>query len=236
VPVALAGAVGGDLLGAAHLASLKEAGVFVNGVDRVKGESGLAVIFSLGREKRMIRSPGANRLGDFHPELLEDCRLVYLSGSQERLRTGYAAGASSRGIRVLCGWQGAGDDKMARMAHGFILNADEARNLTGINEPEESIRALDSPLAAVTLPQGGCVVSQGIKVQHVPAPELDPIDRTGGGDAFAAAFLAGLYRGKKVGECGSMGNCLAAAVIMEKGARPEIEVPGELQEMLVTSD
>ena len=142
----------------------------------------------------------------------------------------------SRRIPVICGWHGARDDNMARMAHGFLLNADEAKNLTGMSEPRESIRALDSPLAAITLPRGGCVVSHGIKVQDVTAPELDPLDRTGGGDAFAAAFLAGLYLGKKVAECGSMGNELAAAVIMERGARPEIEIPGELKRMLVRND
>jgi len=229
LPVTLAGTVGEDLFGEAHLANLEEAGVLTSGVVRVGGPSGLAVVLSRGREKRMIRAPGANLHGEVYPGLLEGCRLVYLSSAHQPARTGYAREAWSRGIPVVCGWHGAGDDSMARMTNGFILNADEAKSLTGISEPKESIKALDSPFAAITLPCGGCVVSRGIKVHEVPAPELEPVDRTGGGDAFAAAFLAGFYRGKEVTRCGSMGNSLAAAVIMEKGARPEISIPEELQ-------
>jgi sugar/nucleoside kinase (ribokinase family) len=224
LPVTLAGAVGSDPFGEAHLAKLMEAGVRTAGVDRVSGVSGLAVVLSLGREKRMIRAPGANLLGKVHPELLNGCRLLYLSGSDRSAMAGYAEEASSRGIPVVCGRQAAEDERTARAANGFILNADEAAGLTGITEPKESIRVLDSPFAAITLPHGGCVVSQGIEVHEVPAPELEPVDRTGGGDAFSAAFLAGFYLGKEITECGRMGNRLAAAVIMEKGARPGISI------------
>jgi sugar/nucleoside kinase (ribokinase family) len=101
--------------------------------------------------------------------------------------------------------------------------------VTGLQDPVEGISALDSRIAAVTLPTGGCLVSEGIDVLKVPAPELEPVDRTGGGDAFAAGFLAGLEKGLDVEECGKRGNALAAAVIMEVGARPRISIPPEIE-------
>jgi sugar/nucleoside kinase (ribokinase family) len=220
--VTLAGAVGDDPIGETHLAGLQSAGVDTKGVRRLHDTSGIAVIFSLGREKRMVRTPGANMLGVVRPELVKGCKLVYLSGADTQTLGGYAALAKEGDIPLICGWHGAQDAGIAGLADGFILNADEVRLATGIQELNEGIRALDSNIAAVTLPAGGCLVSKGIDVRRVPAPELTPVDRTGGGDAFAAGFIAGIAQGLDVEDCGRWGNKLAAEVIMGVGARPEI--------------
>ena len=224
VQVKLAGAVGDDPLGDAHLAHLREAGVKTHGVHRVDGPTGIAVIFSLGREKRMIRAPGANLFGRTDPGLLEGCDLVYLSGGDTRTLARYVFSAKEKDIPVICGWYGPRESEVTGLVDGFILNADEVRTITGLEDPVEGIRALDSRIAAVTLPTGGCLVSEGIDIHKVPAIELEPVDRTGGGDAFASGFLAGLEKGLCVDECGRWGNALAAAVIMELGARPDISI------------
>lgn len=222
--VSLAGAVGTDTLGGAHLDELARAGVHTEGVIRVDAATGVAVIFSLGREKRMVRVPGANMRGQVHPALVEGCRLVYLSGGDTPTLAGYAARANSRGIPVYCGWHGACEKEIAGFADGFILNSDELRQITGIEDSGEAIGALDAAVAAVTLPSGGCIVSEGIRVLTVTAPELEPVDRTGGGDAFAAGFLAGIHAGMGAAQSAGVGNRLAAAVIMEMGARPDVSI------------
>jgi len=227
--VTLAGAIGDDPLGEAHLASLREAGVKTHGVHRVDSATGIAVIFSLGREKRMVRAPGANLSGKTDPGLLDGCDLVYLSGGDTRTLAGYAVLAKEKDVPVICGWHGAREDEVAGIVDGFILNADEVRMVTGLEDPVEGIRALDSEIATVTLPTGGCLVSEGIDILKVPAIELEPVDRTGGGDAFAAGFLAGQEKGLNVEECGRWGNVMAAKVIMEVGARPIISIPTELK-------
>jgi ribokinase len=227
--VTLAGAVGNDALGEAHLASLREAGVNTDGVERVAWATGVAIIFSLGREKRMVRAPGANLRGRTCPELVEGCELVYLSGGDAATLAQYASLAKEKGIPVFCGRCGAGEDTLAGLADGIILNSEEVRTITGLEDPEEGIRALDCRTAAVTLSAGGCLVSKGIDVFTVAAADLDPVDRTGGGDAFAAGFLAGLGRGLDVESCGRWGNEMAARVIMEMGARPDITIPEELK-------
>jgi ribokinase len=231
-PVTLSGAVGDDAMGMSHLAALEEAGVDTRGVDQVETATGLAVIFSKGREKRMVRAPGANLKGRVRGELVtglkpgqgDDRDLVYLSGGDIPTLKSYAVLAVEQNIPIICGFNGAQDREVAGFAGGFILNSDELRVLTGLEDPEEGIMAIDSGIAAVTLPQGGCLVSQGINIMKVPAVELDPVDRTGGGDAFAAGFLSGLAKGLAVNECGKMGNALAAEVIMQQGARPDVSI------------
>ena len=222
--VALAGTAGSDLLGTAHLEHLRDAGVQTQGVNRVDEPTGIAVIFSIGRGKRMVRAPGANLSGRVEPELLGGCDRIYLSGGDTQTLAGYAALAKEKNIPVYCGWHGAMESEVAGLADGFILNSDEVRKVTGLEDPVDGIRALDSEIAAVTLPAGGCLVSEGVEVLEIPAPELDPVDRTGGGDAFSAGFLAGLGKGLGLEECGRWGNALAAAVIMQPGARPDVSI------------
>lgn len=226
MPVTMSGAVGPDPMGDAQLLDLEKAGVMTTGVNRTQAATGFATIFSLGRDKRMVRTLGANLHASFDKHLLDGCSLVYLSGADTRVLKQFAAEGRRVGATVFCGRHGAQDSSLAALVDGFILNSDEVRELTGLQDPEEGIRALDSKVAAVTLPQGGCLVSEGISVARIPSPELDPVDRTGGGDAFAAGFLAGLYNGLDLEECGKLGNELAAGVIMEVGARPDIGIPG----------
>ena len=228
--VALSGAVGDDALGVSHLSALRKAGVDTRGVERVETASGLAIIFSRGREKRMVRVPGANLMGRVCDELVSDlepgqgkkCDLLYLSGGDIPTMKNYAVLAQEQNIPAICGFHGAQDSEIAGNVSGYILNSDEVRMITGLQDPEEGIMALDSGIVAMTLPEGGCLISEGINIMKVSADELDPVDRTGGGDAFAAGFLFGLTRGLDVKECGKMGNTLAARVIMGMGARPEI--------------
>jgi ribokinase len=228
-PVTMVGAVGLDPMGDAQLADLESAGVDTGGVTRVTEATGLAIIFSLGQEKRMVRTPGANLHNTFHKQLLNGCRLVYLSGADTPVLEQYAREARNAGTTVLCGCHGASDSDIASLVDGYILNSDEVRELTGMDDPEEGVRALDAKLAAVTLPEGGCLVSEGIAVTLVSSPKLDPVDRTGGGDAFAAGYIAGLYQGLSVEECGRLGNELASIVIMGTGARPDMEIPKYLK-------
>jgi ribokinase len=181
-----------------------------------------------GREKRMIKTPGANMGGKVNSELLRDCQLLYLSGDNIPLFVEYVRLANEIGIRVFCGGRTAEEEVLLGNSSGAVLNHDELRHLTGLEEPEEGLPALDLEVAAVTLPTGGCIVSHGVEIEVVEAPEIEPVDRTGGGDAFAAGFLAGIASGRSVRESGVMGNLMAAEVIVYPGTRPDIILPDSL--------
>ena len=228
VSVTLAGTVGNDPIGAWHLEAMEKTGVDISGVNRIDQPTGVTVIMASGREKRMIKTPGANMGGKVNREILQDCQLLYLSGDNIALFVEYARIAHESGVRIFCGGNTAVEDVLLEISTGAILNHDELRNLTGLNEPEEGLQALDLELAAVTLPTGGCIVSQGVKIEEVKAPEIEPVDRTGGGDAFAAGFLAGIASDRSIRESGVMGNLLAAEVISYPGTRPNLNLPESL--------
>jgi len=80
-------------------------------------------------------------------------------------------------------------------------------------------------VAALTRSAKGCVVAEGEEVHvidAVPVPAV--VDTTGAGDQFAAGFLFGLTRGKRLAECGKLGALAAAEVITHYGARPEMSL------------
>ncbi|TNF48156.1 hypothetical protein EP232_02715 [bacterium] len=224
--VRMAGAVGHDLPGQSHLDHLASAGVDVSGIGKVPGvSSGLVVIFASAREKRMVRTPGANMRARFREEDLNGCGLVFLSGQDLNLLREYVGAAKKMGLNVLCGSGGSRDAGLLERVTGMIVNRDEMKAVTGVEDPVEGIRALDMKISAVTLPEGGCVVSSGIHVQEIPADEIEPVDRTGAGDAFAAGYLAGVAADQTPEVCGQWGNMMAREVLMGWGARPEITIP-----------
>ncbi len=80
-------------------------------------------------------------------------------------------------------------------------NLDEARELTGLDDPEEVARALARrfPVVALTLGAQGCLVAAAGRVGAVPAasPPGPAVDPTGAGDAFAAGFLTRYAAGRR---------------------------------------
>lgn len=219
--VSMAGAVGNDPPGKSHVDQLRSVGIETGGISVEEAASGVAVILARGKEKRMIRSPGANRGGNCRPDLLEGCRLVYLSGSNKKLLLRYAQEAASKGVTVFYGPAGRAEGELLEAADGIILNDDELEKITGLPDPGEGLLSLKKDCAAVTLSRGGCLVASAGHLDEVPSPRLEPVDRTGGGDAFAAGFLRSYVGGGSPGNWGERGNLMAAAVITRRGARPE---------------
>lgn len=82
-----------------------------------------------------------------------------------------------------------------RGAHICIPNLDEGRVLTGATEPGDVLAALleHYELVALTLGRGGVITGvRGREPVHVAARLVDPVDTTGAGDAFSAAFVSAL--------------------------------------------
>ena len=73
----------------------------------------------------------------------------------------------------------------------------EAEALVGSAEPE-ALRALDIPEVILTLgSKGSCVITSDA-IEHVAAVEVvGPVDPTGAGDTFSAAYLAARSRGSE---------------------------------------
>jgi adenosine kinase len=115
-------------------------------------------------------------------------------------------------------------DLMKRDLDILFANEDEAKSLFETEDfalVAEKMKAWGK-LAVITRSAQGCVVVQGSEHHAVAAhPVAKVVDTTGAGDLFAAGFLYGLTRGKRLIDCGKLGGLAAAEVISHYGARPE---------------
>ena len=102
-------------------------------------------------------------------------------------------------------------------------NLAEARYLTGIDDPEAAAASLTAhyPVVAITLGAAGVVIATATSAPaSLPAPTVDPVDPTGGGDAFCAGFLHHWLAGSDVLSAATAGMVVAAQAVATVGARP----------------
>jgi fructokinase len=97
---------------------------------------------------------------------------------------------------------GTGECTLTRENAGFFVNF-TAANLF--------------PVVAVKLGNRGAVVFAGGSVYRADTIPVSPVETTGAGDAFAAAFLGAWIRDKSLSQCAALGN---------KAAREVLAVPG----------
>jgi sugar/nucleoside kinase (ribokinase family) len=106
----------------------------------------------------------------------------------------------------------------------------EAQGITGEREPARAaarLRELGARVAAVTLGPDGCYVAGDDFDGHVPGIEVEAVDGTGAGDAFAAGFLYGLLAGWPLERCARFANAAGALATTALGA---FEGVGDLDE------
>lgn len=73
----------------------------------------------------------------------------------------------------------------------------------------------------VTQAERGCLVTEGDHLVHYPGVAAEVADAVGAGDAFTAAFVAGILRGLPVSEVAGVANRLGAFVVSQRGAIPD---------------
>ena len=113
-------------------------------------------------------------------------------------------------------------DALAGLVDLVIANRDEARVLTGADDPREGCRRLAQrfPAAVVKLGPQGSIACQGEAWAQADAAPATVIDTTGAGDAFAAGFLPAWASGNGLSEALRAGAHLAAAAVGRVGAGP----------------
>jgi sugar/nucleoside kinase (ribokinase family) len=101
-----------------------------------------------------------------------------------------------------------------------FANQEEAHAFTG-KEPETALDELAGlcRYAIVKTGSDGAWVKSETEKRHIGSFKVDCMDTTGAGDLFASGFLYGLLQDKPPGDCGRMGNMLAAEVIQVMGPK-----------------
>jgi ribokinase len=89
------------------------------------------------------------------------------------------------------------------------------------------------PTVAVKCGPDGCVVGADEAIARVPAYRVSPVvDTTGAGDAFDAAFLVGLARGRDPVASARMGVVLAGLKCRGRGATASLPSRDEFERVL----
>jgi sugar/nucleoside kinase (ribokinase family) len=93
------------------------------------------------------------------------------------------------------------------------LDEDEAVTLVGRAEPK-ALRSLGVPEVLLTRGSKGSFVVAGTRIDLIPAPEVvPPVDPTGAGDTFGAAYLDARARGAEPSEAGVAATRTVAAFL-----------------------
>jgi ribokinase len=87
-------------------------------------------------------------------------------------------------------------------ARALIVNAAEARLLSGAEDVEQAARELARicPTVVVTLGAAGALCATAEGVERASAPEVPALDTNGAGDLFTAAFVWADLAGRPIGE------------------------------------
>ena len=110
---------------------------------------------------------------------------------------------------------------MAPLVDYCFINHTDLQRALGPVEPREAWNTLDPHMTlVVTQGESGATAVNERGEHSIPAVPVSVIDRTGGGDAFDAGFLYGLFRGDGLTGCLRLGLQLAARVVAAAGARP----------------
>lgn len=124
-----------------------------------------------------------------------------------------------------------GEDFRALIEDGLVdimfVNESELATLTGEDDFEEGLKALDGKLpilVATRSAKGAVAVANGERAEVAAQPVGEVVDTTGAGDLFAAGFLTGHVRGESLERCLEMGAICAAEIISHYGARPEADL------------
>ncbi|MFE5946199.1 carbohydrate kinase family protein [Streptomyces sp. NPDC056480] len=207
----------------------------------------IALVDSSAERTFLTDSGAALRLspGDWSAGLLDGVARLHLSGylffaapSRETARLALRE-AREAGVPVSVDPASAGF--LAELGVGAFLaavegsevllpNADEARSLTGRDEPELAAAELSRrfPLVVVTLGAAGAMVAEGGSVTaRVTAPAVRPVDSTGAGDAFTGAFLAARLAGADPAKAAEAGCRAGAEAVTVIGGRPPTGPPAD---------
>lgn len=93
-------------------------------------------------------------------------------------------------------------------------------------------RRLPSPVVVVTLGAGGALVVTDDAIEHVAAPEVDPVDTTAAGDSFCGAIADALVRDLDVVDAVRWAVRVGAATTLRPGAQPSLPTPAEVDALL----
>jgi len=234
--VALLGAVGDDPYGRLLLDSLRAAGVDTGLVRTSDRPTGIAYItVTPDGENAILVSPGANSsLVPADVDAVFDGAEVMVVSLEVPLPTveHAVARAAERGVRVLLNLSPAAKVSPATLGalDVLLVNEHEAAWLTEPGADPRRLLELGPRSAVITLGAAGAVVVERDGITEVASPNVEAVDTTGAGDAFAGALAASLADGVELVDAARRAVRVAAISVTRHGAQPSYPTAAELTE------
>jgi fructokinase len=113
-------------------------------------------------------------------------------------------------------------EKSLSLSDIVLLNEEEASIISEgkINEWAKKLLRQDTKIVCIKMGGRGCMVYTRNKKMVCPAFKVKPVDTTGAGDAFNAAFDVGYLRGWNVKKVAMFANAVGAMTVTKRGAIP----------------
>ena len=205
--VDVVGCLGRDAHGQFLAESLSKAGALTRHITYADAHPTSTTVILLvdGQDRRYVHCFGANRA--FSVEMIDrrwlaGAKIFYLGGLFAMPGIDPAAFADllaycrQTGVRTVVDHQAV--RTILPYVDVFLPNEDEARLMTGRDDPRAQVQALlDMGAATVVVTRGGAgsVAGQGRDYYERPAFPVKVVDPSGSGDAFASGMILGTLRG-----------------------------------------
>lgn len=235
--VGFIGKVGDDHEGKLQIDCFKTEGVNTDGIiHSPKGKSGVCLGFVDKKGARALYiNPGVNDIiepRELQWEYVSQTEILHLSsfvGEKSFRAQKKVLSSLPEGVKIsfdpgsLYAQKGFSTiEPIIQNSFVMMPNAIELELITGesdIPKGAAMLIGMGVKIVAVKLGDKGCYVTNGEEKKTIQPFKVPVVDTTGAGDAFNAGFLYGLIHDKTLGECGRLGNFVAAKSVMKMGAR-----------------
>lgn len=251
--VGLAGCVGKDPAGSVLIDRLQRHGIDCSHLDRTADypTSQTVILLVEGEDRRYLHVSGANRAfttRSLDLNWLGDLKLFYLGGlfampgldSGELLKI--LKYCREKGVLTVVDVvvpknfrPGEELEPLLPYIDYFLPNDSEAGQITGYTDARDQLRALLNRGAnTVIITQGsqGSIAAQKEDVWQCGAFQLEAIDPSGSGDAFASGIITGILRGWDIPKTLGYGSALGASATRGVGTTDTVFTSDEAEEFL----
>lgn len=236
---AFVGKVGQDDIGAFFLSDMRKLGIAID-VDPTPMPTGTcAVLITEDAQRTMLTNLAASvtlTSDDIDESLIADAKYVYIEGY---LLTGDSTKAAAYRAMELAQKHGtkiaftASDPFLVNMIRDeiwelitgpvdlFFCNEEEAKSLTGEDDPMKAVAKIHEHAenVALTLGEKGSIVMHGGEAFPIEGASVAAIDTTGAGDMYAGGLLYGITNGMTWRQAGHLASQAAGRIVSQMGAR-----------------
>lgn len=234
------GKVGNDIFGDFVINYLKENGVDISTVSRSKEKatSKTIILLTADEDRRFIHNFGANAdfgLDDIDLNYVCQAKALYVGGYLVLPRLNQASLiklfklAKEKNISTFLDVVAPGPDpdliNQCKEAFSytdyFLPNQDEARILTGKEDPESQAEVFlkynPEMVVVKTMGREGALIRTKDKVIRSKVYKVDIVDPSGGGDAFDAGFIFGILQGWNLEKTLQFASAMGASAVTAIG-------------------